>query len=53
MKAQYDRSVTPHIFSEGDLALVYDQANEKLGASKFKPMWHGPYTVKRKLAKGA
>ena len=42
MKAQYDRSVTPHIFSEGDLVLVYDQANDKLGAKKFKPMWHGP-----------
>ena len=53
MKAQYDRSVTPRIFSEGDLVLVYDQANDKLGARKFEPMWHGPYIVKRQLTKGA
>ena len=53
MKAQYDRNVTPRNFSEGDLVLVYDQANDKLGAGKFVPMWHGPYDVKRKLAKGA
>eukprot|EP00253_Pinus_taeda_P028549 PITA_28549 len=53
IKAQYDRNVTPHNFSEGDLVLLYDQANDKLGAGKFVPMWHGPYIVKRKLAKGA
>ena len=53
MKAQYDRSVTPHNFSEGNLVLIYDQANDKLGAGKFEPMWHGPYIVKRQLAKGA
>ena len=33
--------------------MVYDQANDKLGAGKFEPMWHGPYIVKRVLAKGA
>ena len=32
IKAQYDRNVTPRNFSEGDLALLYDQANDKLGA---------------------
>ena len=53
MKAQYDQNVTPQKFSEGDLVLVYDQANDKLGAGKFVPMWHGPYVVKRKLTKGA
>ena len=53
IKAQYDRNVTPRNFSEGDLVLLYDQANDKLGAGKFVPMWHGPYIVKRKLAKGA
>ena len=42
MKAQCDRSVKPRVFSEGDLVLVYDQANDKLGARKFEPMWHGP-----------
>eukprot|EP00253_Pinus_taeda_P006691 PITA_06691 len=53
MKAQYDRNVTPRNFSEGDLVLLYDQANDKLGAGKFVPMWHEPYIVKRKIAKGA
>ena len=53
IKAQYDRSVTPQNFSEGDLVLVYDQANDKLGVGKFLPMWHGPVIVKRKLEKGA
>ena len=33
--------------------MVYNQANDRLGAGKFEPMWHGPYIVKRVLAKGA
>eukprot|EP00253_Pinus_taeda_P031170 PITA_31170 len=41
IKAQYDRN-----FSEGDLVVLYDQANDKLGAGKFVPMWHGPFVVK-------
>ena len=53
VKAQYDQSVNPHIYSKCDLVLVYDQANDKLGAGKFKQMWHGPYIAKRVLAKGA
>eukprot|EP00253_Pinus_taeda_P013321 PITA_13321 len=53
IKAQYDRNATPHNFLEGDLVLLYDQEHDKLGAGKFVPMWHGPYIVKRKLAKGA
>eukprot|EP00253_Pinus_taeda_P013885 PITA_13885 len=53
IKAQYDRNVTPRKFSEGDLVLLYDQENDKLGAGIFVPMWHAPYVVKRKLAKGA
>ena len=53
IKAQYDRNVTPRNFSEGDLVLLYDQENDKLGTGKFVPMWHGPYVVKRKLEKGA
>ena len=32
---------------------MYDQANNKLGAGKFVPMWHGPFIFKLKLAKGA
>ena len=53
IKAQYDRNVTPRIFSEGDLVLLYDQANDKLRADKFEPMWHGPYIVKNVLQKCA
>eukprot|EP00253_Pinus_taeda_P031901 PITA_31901 len=53
IKAQYDRNVTLHNFLEGDLLLLYNQANDKLGDRKFVPMWHGPFIVKRKLAKGA
>ena len=53
VKVQYDQSVSPRIHSEGDLVLVYDQANDKLGADKFEPMWHDPYILKRVLAKGA
>eukprot|EP00253_Pinus_taeda_P028352 PITA_28352 len=48
IKAQYDRNVTPQNFLEGDLVLLYDQANDKFGAGKFVPMWHGPFIVKRK-----
>eukprot|EP00253_Pinus_taeda_P034794 PITA_34794 len=51
--AQYDRNVTPRNLWEGDLVLLYDQANDKLGTGKFVPMWHGHYIVKQKLAKGA
>jgi len=34
------------------LVIIYDQANDKFGAGKFKPMWHEPYIVKRVLQKG-
>ena len=53
VKMQYDKSVCPRIFFEGDLVLVYDQANESLGAGKFVAMWYGPYIVKRVLSKGS
>ena len=53
IKAQYDQSVRPRTFAEGDLVLVYDQDHDILGARKFEPMWHGPYTIKRVLEKGA
>eukprot|EP00253_Pinus_taeda_P035443 PITA_35443 len=52
IKSQYDQNVTPRNFSEGDLVLLYDQANDKLGAGKFVPMWRGLYIFKRKLEKG-
>ena len=53
VKLQYDKSVYPRIFFEGDLVLVYDQASDALGAGKFVAMWHGPYVVKRVLSKGS
>ena len=53
VKLQYDKSVCPRIFSEGDLVLVYDQASDALGVGKFVAMWHGPYIVKRVLSKGS
>eukprot|EP00253_Pinus_taeda_P012231 PITA_12231 len=53
VKSHFDRSVSPRTFSEGDLVLLYEQANDKLGVGKFKPMWHGPYIVKRVLQRGA
>lgn len=37
----------------GDLVFLYDQANDKLGAEIFEPMWHGPYIVKQVLQKCA
>jgi hypothetical protein len=52
-KCQYDQSVCPHIFSKGDLVLVYDQDKDSLGAGKFKPMWFRPFIIKEVLKKGA
>ena len=52
VKVQYENSVCPRKFSEGDLVLLWDQAKEPLGAGKFNPMWHGPYVVKHVLEKG-
>ena len=53
IKVQYDKSICPRRFSEGDLVLLWDQAKEPLGAEKFNLMCHGPYMVKRVLEKGA
>jgi hypothetical protein len=53
VKVQYDKSVYPWLYVEGDLVLLYDQAKEPPGARKFKPMWHGPYILRRVLEKGA
>jgi hypothetical protein len=52
-KCQYDRSIHPQIFSEGNLVLVYDQDKDPLGAGKFKPMWFRPFVIKEVLKKGA
>ena len=53
VKVQYDKSIYPRRFSEGDLVLLWDQPKEPLGEGKFNPMWHGPYIIKRVLEKGA
>eukprot|EP00253_Pinus_taeda_P013631 PITA_13631 len=53
VKTHFDHTVHPRSFVEGDLVLLYDQANDKPGVGKFEPMWHGPYIVKRVLQKGA
>jgi hypothetical protein len=52
IKNQYDKSVHPRTFAEGDLVLVYDQAHDKLGTGKLEPLWHGPYIVKHVLHRG-
>jgi hypothetical protein len=51
VKCQYDRSIRPRIFSEGDLFLVYNQDKDPLGAGKFKPMWFEPFIIKEVLKK--
>ena len=53
VKVQYDKSIHPRRFSEGDLVLLWDQSKEPLGAGKFNPMCHCPYVVKQVLEKGA
>ena len=52
IKVQYDNSICPRRFSEGDLVFLWDQAKEPLGVGKFNLMWHGPYMVKCVLEKG-
>jgi hypothetical protein len=37
VKCQYDRYVCPHIFSEGDLVLVYDQDKDPWGQENSNP----------------
>jgi hypothetical protein len=53
VKVQYDKSVYSRLYTEGDLVLLYDHAKEPLGVGNFKPMWHGPYILRRVLEKGA
>ena len=53
IKAQYDKSIQPHIFNEGDLVLTYDQKHDKLGKGKFESMWYGPFIISKALEKGA
>ena len=52
VKSQYDKSVKPRIFSEGELVLLWDQDKEPLGAGKFRSIWLGPYVMSKVLKKG-
>ena len=52
-KSYYDSHVQPRTFSEGDMVLVYDQPNDKLGKGKFESMWYSRYAVHHCLRKGA
>jgi hypothetical protein len=45
VKAQYEKHVKPHVFSEGDLILLYEQYQYILGDGKFEAMWRGPYII--------
>ena len=36
VKAQYDKSICPRVFNEGDLVLTYDQRYDKIGKGKFE-----------------
>ena len=53
VKNQYNKSVKPRNFSEGELVLLWDQDKEPLGAGKFRSMWLGPYVMSKVLNKGA
>jgi hypothetical protein len=33
--------------------MIYDQDKDPLGSGKFKPMWFGPFIVKKVLEKSA
>ena len=52
-KGAIQQKCPPRIFLEGDLVLLYDPEADVIGTGKFEPLWHGPYIVKRVLAKGA
>ena len=53
VKAQYDKSIEPRVFNEGDLVLTYDQRHDKIGKWKFESIWYGPFIVSKVLEKGA
>ena len=50
---QYDKSVQPRVFNEGDLVLTYDQRYNKLEKGKFESMWYIPFVISKVLEKGA
>ena len=46
VKVQYNKSVRPRRYSEGDLVLLWDQPKEPLGVGKFNPMCRGQTCVR-------
>ena len=52
VKEQYEKSVQPRVFNEGDLVLTYDQRHDKLRKGKFESMWYSPSVVSKVLEKG-
>ena len=52
-KIQYDSHAHPCTFNKGDMVVVYNQPNDKLGKGKFESMWYGPYVIHCCLKKGA
>ena len=53
VKAQYDKSIQPRAFNEGDLFLTSDQRYDKLGKGKFESMWYRPFVISKVLEKGS
>ena len=53
VKVQYNKSIKPKVFLEGELVLVYDQNKDTLGVGKFVSMWLIPYIIKCVLGRGA
>ena len=39
LKVQYDKSIQPHSFNEGEQVWTYNQRYDKLGKGKFESMW--------------
>ena len=53
IKVQYDKSIQPRAFNEGELVLTYVQRYDKLGKGKFESMSYGPFVISKVLEKGA
>ena len=53
LKSHFDSHVHPRTFSEGDMVLGYEQANDKLGKGNFETMWYSSYVIHHCLDKGA
>lgn len=53
VKAQYEKSIMPRSFQEGELVLLYDQRHDLLGERTLQTLWLGPYIITKFLSKGA